>query len=182
MFAEVELLDGNKLYQLRSELRHPATKNAKELKTAKIKLSEGVTRRELGMVLNNHSAFEVVEPKAEIDFQALNANQAIAVIGQLNAQQLSEVRAEELAGKKRKSVLDSIDAALEGLESTSDWRDIAIADLKIAKATIATLTEAKITTIGAVQVFIDENEGLELEGLTDEMVNELLTAIKEQIK
>lgn len=178
VFAEVEFKGGNKLFQLRSELRDPANRKSKDFETAKIKLSEGVTRRELRMVLNNARAFEAVPPKQ--DLRDLNASQSIEAIGSMDADQLEKFKAGELAGKKRKSVLEAIDSALEAFGT--NWRSIEISSLKVDKSTVEILTAAKLTTIGAIQVHIDENDGLELEGLTEDLVNELLTSIKENIK
>ena len=176
VFAEVNLLDENKIYALLKEVRDPANTDVNKLKTAKVKLSESVTFREFGMVLNNPGIMETVE--ATKAFADMNANEAIAAIEKMDAKSLAEAESEETAGKNRKSLIKAIDERKKQLETPSDdWGKIDVSTLGLDENIVFILDELEINTIDDVKQYADENEGLPKE-LSDEQAAALMAEIK----
>lgn len=179
-FASVELKGENKLYQLLMELRKPDCKSVDDLETADVTLAEGVTKREFTMVLNNTAVMEANEPSGiafiQEEFDTLKAEEAIEFIKQLDSKQRKRALSYEGENKKRKTVLEAFD----GNQVTAS-KLVKIESLDISEDTKIALLSVNIETIGDFESYVDEHEGLDIDGLTDELTNELIAAIKLQL-
>ena len=175
VFGNVSLNGENKLFQLLKEIRDPTSGKISQLKTAKVELSEGVTKREFGMALNNMNVIEAVEPTKEFSvasFMKLKAKDAIALVESLTDEEKTLIRQVE----KRKGVLD----ALGDEPDAEAWKTIATESLEISDDTKLVLLGLELKTIGDVQSHVNENDGA-IEGLSDEMTTELFAAMKPHI-
>ena len=179
VFAVVSFIGDAKLFDLLKEIRDPATKSIGKLKTAKVELADTVTKRELGMVLNNPSIMKAEKQVLQQSIADLNQPDAIAAVKSATPDELAEFEKQELAGKNRKKVIEAIEKAKGNSDSPGDqWKLAEISSLGVAPETVALLESAAIKTIAEFQAYFDQHQVMP-EGLTEDQTNELTAAIRQ---
>lgn len=182
VFGTVKLKGENKLYQLLQEIRKSGSDIGK-LKTAEVELSEGVSKREFSMALNNPQLITSEEPKQVFnlkDLLEMNVDETVEAIKKLPIEQQKEAVQFESENKNRKSVMEEFD--FEEETPAVDWKQTQLESLPISDDAKIALAAAELSTVADFQNHVDANEGVVIEGLTEEMTGNLMAAIKELIK